>query len=92
MSDTLIWEQPPARRGAAGGTDKYDALTEQLKSRPGQWARVPEHLVSKPLALASSIRYGKTKAFQPEGSFEASARGEFVYARYVGDDAARRTA
>lgn len=94
MSD-LVWEEPPAPIG--GGKyrwHKYADVAEQLKAKPGEWARVGEFdRDSRAGTLSQTIRLGRD-AFGPRGSFEATVRtiksgrvGEsivHVFARYIG--------
>src|SRR5262245_21911890 len=46
----VTWENPPPERGS-----RYDwaAIAEQLKSRPGEWAKIVDH---DRYSLATSIR------------------------------------
>lgn len=74
---TVTWEEPPAKKVRGGS--KMPAIAEQLKTRPGQWARID----AKQRAAAG---YAKR---HPE--IEVIARNirkpdEAVYARYIGTE------
>jgi hypothetical protein len=92
MSDNngIVWEDPPPPERAI---NEWAAIGEQLKSRPGEWARV----TTRPKAhdarmVASRINNDGYARLRTLGRFEAAARrlGEkwAVYARYVGEDGA----
>ena len=77
MSTNVTWEEPPTTKG--GGAFKMPAIAEQLKTRPGQWARID----AKQRAAAG---YAKR---HPE--IEVTVRNfgkpdEAVYARYIGTE------
>lgn len=79
------WGEPPAQHYRAH--QKWTEEAAALRSRPGRWACIGES--GSPDAarnLALRIRRGRTRAFEPGGSFEAAARGTKIWARYVGDD------
>lgn len=84
----LTWEEPPpaARRSFIG-------VGDALRARPGEWARIAEY-TGRPKAamLASRIRKGQARYWEPAGSFEAVYRTvddvHFVYARHVGEGGA----
>lgn len=80
-ADAITWEEPPPR---STRTERYDALTETLRTRPGQWARVPDMLYTSASSTASAIRAGLLSAFEPKGAYEAAVRKGVLYARYVG--------
>lgn len=73
----LTWEEPPA--GKQGRPGKMRAIVEQLKTRPGQWARIE----AKQRAAAAYARR------HPE--IEVTVRNygkpnQAVYARYIGTE------
>ena len=75
----VTWEEPPASHRGRNGY--MPAIVEQLKTRPGQWARIE---TSQPNAAQYAKRH-------PE--IEVTARNvgkpsEAVYARYIGTESA----
>lgn len=51
----LAWEDPPPRPVGKGG--RWGAVVGELHARPGEWARVEEHLTSRAAyALAGYLR------------------------------------
>lgn len=86
MSD-LVWEDPPPDARVGRRPSKYwQDIADQLRSRPGQWARI--YLGVRNGALANRVRKGQS-SFAPAGAFEARETmrdgGWHVYARYVGE-------
>lgn len=74
---TVTWGDPP-------GDDKWGPIAAELRSRPGQWARL-DNVGRNPRANVTHINRGRM-AFAPAGTFEAKVvRGE-LWARYVGPD------
>ena len=62
----------------------------KLRAHPGQWAHlepgkddVPNFTRRGAYALAGRIREGRTSAFAPAGTYDASVRGGELYACYV---------
>jgi hypothetical protein len=88
----LKWEEPPhADQRRPGGAKRHAEVAAQLKSRPGEWARVAAFdKDTRSRTYAHYIRRGGLAAYRPDGSFEAVSRtvdGEYrVYARYVGGE------
>jgi len=85
----MKWEEPPQQLLGRGHTD-WRAVADALKSNPNEWAVVAENVSA---STGTHIRYGRLKAFEPSGAFEArvsgargdaSGRASKVYARYVG--------
>jgi hypothetical protein len=85
----LKWEEPPQQLLGRGRTD-WREIADALKSNPEQWAVVAENVSA---STGTHIRYGRLKAFEPAGAFEArvsgaraddSGRASKVYARYIG--------
>jgi hypothetical protein len=72
------------RRSLANAKWAWEA--NQLRKHPGRWAI----LATAKSALAAgqqanAVRKGIYQAFRPSGEFEATNRGNLVYARYVGN-------
>lgn len=59
----VVWEDPPPGRG------RYDwqAIADQLRERPGQWAKIFEQ---DRASLATAIRIRGVHALLPEKGFE----------------------
>ncbi len=78
MSEVVVWEEPtgPERRD-------WSVIADTLRANPKQWGRVEGISTTRE---AHYINSGKTKAFQPAGSFQAMARKGNVYARFLGGD------
>ena len=85
----IKWEEPPKQLLGRGRTN-WSEIASALKSNPEQWAVVAENVSA---STGTHIRYGRLKAFEPSGAFEArvsgahssaSGRAEKIYARYVG--------
>ncbi|WP_288756284.1 MULTISPECIES: hypothetical protein [Micrococcales] len=77
MSTNVTWEEPPTTKG--GGAFKMPAIAEQLKTRPGQWARIEAK-------QSAATNYAKR---HPEIEITARNKGktdEAVYARYIGTE------
>lgn len=83
----LVWKQPPPPTR----TD-WNAVGEQLRQHPGEWARVAIR-DTKPQAmkLTSELRFGRSLgACVPRsvileiGAYEIERHGCEVYARFVG--------
>lgn len=103
---SLVWEQPPAAPPSVGRpkSEKWSNVAEMLKNATGKFARIvplddddePFDSAAKANGLANRIRKGQSKAFEPEGHFDAVARplgnGENgtklygVWARHLGED------
>ena len=92
----LVWEEPPPAVQDRRGQHAIPSYVTELRSRPGQWARVKffgGDAVTEPRTLATShawkIRKGRAAWARPAGSFEAVHRpvggGWGVWARYVGE-------
>lgn len=85
----LKWEEPPQQL-LGRGRNNWREIADALKSNPEQWAVVAENVSA---STGTHIRYGRLKAFEPAGAFEArvsgaraddSGRASKVYARYIG--------
>lgn len=63
MKAEVTWEEPPS------GRRRYDwsAIAQQLRERPGQWAKIFDHDRS---SLATAIRIKGIHALLPEKGFE----------------------
>jgi hypothetical protein len=96
VAEEISWEEPPeverTSNGGAQVSEEWKAVAELLASNPGAWARIAAaEKVEQARALAHRINKGRSRAFEPGGSYEAEARpdsnggGGLVYARYVGE-------
>lgn len=65
-TSAVTWEDPPL-------TTAYDweAIAEDLRSNPGQWAKVFEQ---DRTSYVVSIRSGSVRALRPEDGFEVKTR------------------
>ena len=78
MSQLAVeWEDPP--ESERGKPIDHRLFASLLRSRPGQWARLPR------VTDVFVIKNGGLPAYRPAGSFEAVMRRQRVYARYVGE-------
>lgn len=82
---SVEWRKPP--RGSERN-DSWASILNELRTRPGEWARVS---TSATPGIASHIKTGKLGKAKP-GEFEAiSVKGNHtddrrdIYARYVGE-------
>lgn len=67
-------------------TGKWAAIAAELRARPGEWAKVSTSTSNgTAYQIASQLRLGKYRPFQPAGQFEAVKRGFDVWARFVGE-------
>lgn len=86
MSGIEFGELPPSLRNK--NPVSYAQVAQQLKSRPGEWAKI---LTASSSHGASNVQTGIQNAglaaFRPLGAFESTKRGLEVWARYVGDEA-----
>lgn len=82
---TLVWETPPKRRPSR---ISWQREAHELRTRPTHWARLTERTTSHSArSMVYQINSGALVAFQPAGDFEACARDNVVWARYLGDGA-----
>ena len=81
----VVWEDPPPQAGGSGSRVVYTEEVAALRSRPGEWGRIPVRRSGERAAtmLADNIRRGLLAAFRPAGSFEAKAFQGQVWARYT---------
>ena len=82
---SLVWEEPPASRGGRGVSAYQKQIADELKARPGEWAKVATGKTND--GLASAIRRSTGAAFR-DGLYEARSvkvgeKNFDVYARYV---------
>jgi hypothetical protein len=63
----IKWEEPPKQLLGRGRTN-WSEIASALKSNPEQWAVVAENVSA---STGTHIRYGRLKAFEPSGAFEA---------------------
>lgn len=77
MTDNLVtWEEPPTSN--RGRPSKMSAIVEQLKTRPGRWARID-------VSPATAYNYSQG---HPEIEITIRNRGKSnkaVYAIYIGE-------
>lgn len=91
----IRWEAPPPvttgrKPGSRGEVeDRFTAVAEALRSRPGEWAVVFEGPNGAASGVATRIKSAYSPCLAPTGSFEATYRkgrdASVVYARYVGE-------
>jgi hypothetical protein len=86
----LEWKNPPKPVRYKRGNVKWQAIAEELRKRPNEWALIA-HDVNP--SLVTHIRQGRLQAFTPNGTFEASGQGRNergytteLYARFVGEE------
>lgn len=91
MSDTpteIVWEDPAPRRTGRGG--QFGIWIERLSpllEHPGRWAVVLEsETPSRAYGIAHNLSHHRLRV--PPGEWEYTARGNKVYARYLGPDEA----
>ena len=81
----MKWEEP--RRVGRTGPRAWVDEAKELRANPGRWCLLVEKSTSGAArALAGNIMRGANQAFGPAGTFEATANGVKVYARYVGSE------
>jgi hypothetical protein len=87
----MRWEDPP-ERSHKGARQSYVKETAELRAHPGEWAVIREFPLNKrpsAYALQSSVTLGRTRSFEPRGTFEAVVRTDGnivkVYVRYRKD-------
>jgi hypothetical protein len=78
MSNAISWTEPPRPRAR----EDWQAIADTLRANPGKWAKIE----TASLHYGNVIKHGKTKAFQPAGSFEATLQQRVLYARFIGDN------
>lgn len=81
-------ELPETGRGRGSGpTSRWEGIAAELVQHPGEWARVAEKDSGNQASVtASDIRWQRLVAFRDPpngGHFDATARGEDVWARFV---------
>lgn len=83
----LKFQDPPPDAKGAARKSKWREISDELRSRPGDWALVAEHVA---MSMVTMIKNGRI-AGMPAGEFEAVGRNSDtparrcdVYARYVG--------
>lgn len=75
----VTWEEPPVTRRGRKGV--MPAIVEQLKSRPGQWARIEA-------SQAGAAKYARRHPEIEVTSRNAGKPSRAVYARYIGAESA----
>jgi len=83
---SITWKEPDTVRRQYRKHD-WEAIAETLRERPNEWAVVATDCSH---AYATNIRRGRLAPFAPEGSFEATTKGNEkgraseLYVRFVG--------
>jgi hypothetical protein len=92
----MEWKTPPKAVRYKRSNRDWAEIADSLKNNPNEWALIAKDVNP---STVTHIRYGRLKAFGPEGQFEASGHGrngegytKELYARYVGAGVARTTA
>lgn len=85
----IRWEDPPPDGRGGGPSDQWQAVADQLRANPNQWAVILEASSGTCGGWVYRIRQGKS-AFRPVGDYEAVTRKDgnrnILYARYVGGE------
>ena len=84
----MEWKTPPKAVRYKRSNRDWAEIADNLKKNPNEWALIAKDVNP---STVTHIRYGRLKAFGPEGVFEASGHGrnddgytKELYARYVG--------
>lgn len=87
----MEWKEP-LKKGHSphGRASEHEAIAEQLKQRPGEWALC---YTDEFYSLAYKIKNGSIPQFRPAWTFEATCQGagskghktQEIYVRYVGE-------
>ena len=86
MTTGFSWEEPPPAAFAESPSSKWTGVADQLRAHPNQWAKLDIGEMKNPKTFAYNVKNGATKAWRPQGAFEAVCTPDRqVYARYVGD-------
>ena len=92
----MEWKTPPKAVRYKRSNRDWAEIADNLKKNPNEWALIAKDVNP---STVTHIRYGRLKAFGPEGVFEASGHGrnddgytKELYARYVGVGAPTTTA
>lgn len=81
--EEMVWEDPPP---ANPPHNLHAPKAHEMREKPGVWGIVGTYgSSSSATSMARTIRAGGTNAWKPAGAFEATARGNRVYAKYVGE-------
>lgn len=85
----LEWKEPPNPVRYKKNNMKWHDIASMLRERPNEWALVAEDVNP---SLVTHIRRGRLKAFEPEGTFDASGQGrndrgytKELYVRFIGE-------
>jgi hypothetical protein len=87
----MEWKEPPKNpKSPDARASEHEAIANQLKQRPGQWALC---YTDEYYLLAYKIKNGSIPQFRPAWTFEATCRGasdksyktQEIYVRYVGE-------
>lgn len=87
MADVIVWEEPPpiGREGGGPNVIPWSAIAVALRERPREWGRVVGWEKVDPSGV-NRIHKGYSRWFRPAGTFEACARGNALYVRYIGEE------
>ena len=84
----MEWKTPPKAVRYKRSNRDWEDIAQKLISNPNEWALIAQDVNP---STVTHIRYGRLKAFSPEGQFEASGHGrneggytKELYARFVG--------
>jgi|GEM_PF-5129197 len=77
MSTNITWEEPPGDH--RGRPTKMPVIVEQLKTRPGQWARTE-------VSYKTAAGYAKRHPEIEITSRNLGKPNEALYARYIGTE------
>lgn len=89
QSPKISFEEPPQSSAGRSRAEWHINLAAQLRSRPGEWAKIRDGGTGR--GLAGVINRASVEVYAPRGSFEAVSRQRKddqidIYARYVGED------
>lgn len=75
---------PEQEKGSGKGSHVSLKQAAALRSQPGAWAKIGDYKGHQSASgRASTINRGRVRAFLPTGDYEAVARGQEVWARYI---------
>jgi len=80
----IEWGKPPPPRKSGWG--RWQLFVRELRSRPGEWGAMSTPTRAAATTVAYRLRGspGAVDKLAEPGEFEAAARDNIVYARYVG--------
>jgi hypothetical protein len=83
--------RPPRPRAVIPGGERWQAVADELRAHPGEWAVLRDDRPYSAGGLMTRIREGSFAPFAPLGSFDAATRQTsrggpvLLYARYIGE-------